>query len=371
MPTLLVPPPAGANCSCGASPPPAHTAVILETRASPALEFAVLHMACSLPEDWGLMLVGTRAMRGFIRAAFAPLLRSRRLAVWELQPHAQELQRVCPLQLLGSEGEEGGGSDGGGGSGSGGSGSSSSSSGEGEGGAWCAGEATAQAWRVPRSPAFDRWTTGWDLANQVLMTEPFYRAIPTERFLIFQTDGLLCRPLGASDLAALQRYDYVGSPWRWDPMGLALLGVPLLPSSRAAVGGNGGFSFRSRSVVLRILEEEKRRQWFDAPLGGSGEWEDLFLARRVVGAGGRLPPHDFAQAFAVESMLPPPHERPLGYHNPWKYLSETELRALARVCPPISESLVWSNASAPLACRARGAGLAGRREGPAAHLGAL
>ena len=39
-----------------------------------------------------------------VEPAFAPLLRSRRLAVWELQPHAQELQRVCPLQLL-AEGE--------------------------------------------------------------------------------------------------------------------------------------------------------------------------------------------------------------------------------------------------------------------------
>jgi hypothetical protein len=94
---------------------------------------------------------------------------------------------------------------------------------------------------------------------------------------MFQTDGLLCRPLGASDLAALLRYDYVGSPWRWDPMGFNLFGLTLLPSSRAAVGGNGGFSFRTRSTMLRILEEEKRRQWFDAPIGAGGsDWEDRF-----------------------------------------------------------------------------------------------
>ena len=339
MPTVVVPSPSGSgpngsNCTC--APPRAHayTAVILETRATPALEFALRHMACSLPEDWGLMLVSSRGMRGFVRTSLAPLLRSRRLAVWELLQHAQELQRVCPLEL------EGGGGGG-------------EAPGEGP---WCTAATTAPAMRVPRSSVFERWTTGWDLANQVMLSEPIFRAIPTEHFLMFQTDGLLCRPLSPADQSALLRYDYVGSPWRWDPMGLGVLGWTLLPSSRAAVGGNGGFSFRTRSVILRILEEEKRRQWFDAPIGASGgDWEDLFYARRVVAVGGRLPPHDFALAFAVESILPPPHERPMGYHNPWKYLSETELRALARVCPTISESLVWQNSSEPLAC-ARGSG---------------
>jgi hypothetical protein len=321
VPTQVVPTLGLTNCSCSPSTPPAYTAMILDTRASPALEFAIKHMACTLPEEWGLMLVGTRAMRGFVQEALLPLLRSRRLAVWELSPHSKELTHMCL----------------------------------GEGG-WCPAASTAPAWQVPRSAASEAaWTTGWDLANQVMISESLLRAIPSEHFLVFQTDGLACRPLAQGELAALLKYDFWGAPWRWDPMGFTLFGLNLLPSSRAAVGGNGGFSFRTRSTVLRILEEDKRRQWFDAPLNqGGSDFEDLYLARRVQGVGGRLPPMELAQAFAVESMLPPPSVRPLGYHKPWMYLSEVDLRALVRVCPTIAESLAWNNASEPLACSSRG-----------------
>jgi hypothetical protein len=326
VPTVVLP--AESNCTCASHPAPAYTAVMLETRASPGLEFAVRHMACSLPDDWGIMLVVPRGMRGFLRAAFGPLLRSHRLVVWELSQASQDLQQVCP--------QDGGG--GGGGEGS-----------------WCTARATAPAWRVPRSPAFDKWTTGWDLANQVMLSEPLFRAIPSDRFLMFQTDGLLCRALTASDISALERFDYIGAPWRWDPLGVALFGAVLLPSSRAAAGGNGGFSFRTRAVILRILEEEKKRQWFDAPLaGGPGDWEDMFYSRRIAAAGGRLPPHDFATSFAVESILPVGGAPPLGFHNPWKYLSETDLKTLSRMCPAISESLAWANASLPQSCRDKG-----------------
>ena len=104
MPTVLVPPPAGSNCSCGASPPPAHTAVILETRASPALEFAVLHMACSLPEDWGLMLVmggaaglAMLAYKGFPRWFSRPLLGGQFLT----QPASWNRQTVIGSAIFG------------------------------------------------------------------------------------------------------------------------------------------------------------------------------------------------------------------------------------------------------------------------------
>ena len=76
------------------------------------------------------------------------------------------------------------------------------------------------------------------------------------------------------------------------------------------------------------------------PLSSVGRGaEDVFFSERVEDVGGRLPPREFARAFAVESV---PHAAPWGYHKPWWYMGEDALRDLFKSCPVISESLSWA-----------------------------
>jgi len=327
-PTILATP---ANCTCtsvikqgngneASIITPTYTALIIETRFTPALEFAIRHMACSLPNDWVMMLVASIDMRGALREGFDDLLANGKLIVWELSSETQEMHRLCPLEA--SRG-------------------------------WCVSTTSGPSWNSQgRLNPHTQWPSGWPaFSNAVLMSEPLYRAIPTDYFIIFQTDGLLCRALEAQDIQALNAYDYIGAPWRWDLMGTYFFSWLVLPSNRASSGGNGGFSFRRRSLSLRIIQEEKAGQGFFKRLGmgqGGGDHEDLFFSKRIQSYGGKLPSHDFAAKFAVESVFYP---QPLGYHKPWVYLSETELRALSKHCPIIAESLVWNNATEPSMCR--------------------
>lgn len=327
-PTILATPP---NCTCatailrvgnnGASTiTPAYTAMIIETRFTPALEFAIRHMACSLPNDWVVMLVATLDMRGALRDVFSGMLASGKLIVWELSSETQEMHRLCPLE--GSRG-------------------------------WCESTSSGPAWKLQGRPSSHaQWPSGWPaFSNAILMSESLYRAIPTDYFIMFQTDGLLCRALEAEDIRALTAYDYIGAPWRWDPMGTYFFSWLVIPSTRSSAGGNGGFSFRRRSLLLRIIQEEKAGRGFFERLGvgmDGGDYEDLFFAKRVQSYGGKLPSHDIAASFAVESVF---NSQPLGYHKPWMYLSETELRALTKHCPVIAESLLWSNTTELSACK--------------------
>ena len=325
-PAVYLPPPSGATCRCARNgtaasdaallpllppppQPPLYTAVLIETRASASVVFAVRHMACVLPPSWVLLMVSTRAMRGFLQREFGDLLASARLQVWELAEAQRTLERWCPL------------------------------------GSACVGRGCWHAPPPASSAARLTWSHSWGLANEILMSEEFYRVLPTEHFLLFQTDGLLCRALSEQDSAALAQYDYVGAPWDWE-------------EGNARRGGNGGLSFRAKSVLLRVIAAAREAQWAEAPLlpdqDNAGWNEDMFFvvgAERsaIARAGARLPPSDFAKAFAVEALY---HERPWGFHKPWRYLGENQLRALIEQCPVVAECLAWTPASGPpVSCR--------------------
>ena len=90
--------------------------------------------------------------------------------------------------------------------------------------------------------------------SRLLMTKSFYDNIPTEIFLIFQTDSMIFSK-NKNYINRFLQYDYVGAPW---------------PHLNNQIG-NGGFSLRKKSKMIEILEKEKIPDDPNYP-------EDLFFA---------------------------------------------------------------------------------------------
>ena len=80
--------------------------------------------------------------------------------------------------------------------------------------------------------------------NSLLTSANFYKMIPTETFLIFQTDSMI---LGKNKglLELFLQYDYVGAPWDLNVV---------INSDKRYCGkimiGNGGFSLRRKSKMM-------------------------------------------------------------------------------------------------------------------------
>ena len=127
-----------------------------------------------------------------------------------------------------------------------------------------------------------------------------------ERVLIFQTDSLICRP----GIETFQVYDYIGAPWREDD--LWCVGKPWL----TGVGGNGGFSLRSKAKSLECIDA-----------GGymRGQCEDVYYVEAMPRVGGAIAPRSAALSFSVESVYA---ERPFGFHAAYKWVTIEQMGTL-------------------------------------------
>lgn len=206
-------------------------------------------------------------MRYSILFEFSDLLRSGKLRVWELSTSVRTLRELCPNFEVND---------------------------------WCDSVSTKEITEVLDNDIdLTPWPTDWSLSNQIWYSMNVHRAIPTPYFLVFQTDGLLCRPLTAEYINALRNYDYVGAPWS---------NFPWWGTNRSiekGVGGNGGISFRNRDLILTILEK-----WKGLPIESN---EDVFFSVEVYDIGGKLPPLEFARSFSVETT---PFDNPAAFHKP-------------------------------------------------------
>ena len=124
--------------------------------------------------------------------------------------------------------------------------------------------------------------------NGVMMSRELLDQIPTERFLVFQSDSLLCSRY-KDLLKVFLSYDYVGAPWAHTD------------------GGNGGLSLRRKSKMLEILEKVHVRT----------DSEDVFFStgRGIVPV--HNPPKELAKLFSIETQFSPVT---WGIHNAWRYL---------------------------------------------------
>ena len=145
--------------------------------------------------------------------------------------------------------------------------------------------------------------------NAVFGARAFYDLIPTDRFLVFQTDSMMF-PEHAAGLPDFLDYDYVGAPWE---------------ACNGGGVGNGGFSLRRKGPALAALA----RCAYNVQSN-----EDGFFAA----ASPKKPPAELAGAFSFEAIYSP---KSIGCHGPWKYIPHDllygtypalqELAALQRV----------------------------------------
>jgi hypothetical protein len=135
--------------------------------------------------------------------------------------------------------------------------------------------------------------------NELLTSISFYNTIPAETILIFQTDSILLR----KGIEEFVKYDYVGAAWYFGGF------------------GNGGISLRKKSKMIEIIRK--------TPFSGSGfENEDVYFiecAKKHPYI--TLPTIEQANKFSVETVY---YSKPLGIHNPMRYLSEFQLRSLLK-----------------------------------------
>lgn len=141
--------------------------------------------------------------------------------------------------------------------------------------------------------------------NRLLTSTEFYDNIPTEIFLIFQTDSVICNE-NRQLLGDFMEYDYVGAPWK------------------DAVG-NGGFSLRRKSKALETLSQCKY----------NGENEDVYFANPCIDIS--KPSLEQAKFFSTEAIY---SETSFGVHKPWAYLNETEMENKIQKCSPLKK--LWA-----------------------------
>lgn len=146
----------------------------------------------------------------------------------------------------------------------------------------------------------------------------FWEAVPPryEHILVFESDSLLLRRDGCVDAYIGAGFDYVGAPW-----GLAAKWHP------PAEGGNGGFSLRSRSAVLKALGLPQAAEMRGPDPLAFKENEDSTLVRLMLRSNATFPSRPAATRFAVETMYKP-GELPCGFHKPWTNLGAEVVETL-------------------------------------------
>jgi hypothetical protein len=139
-----------------------------------------------------------------------------------------------------------------------------------------------------------------------MLDKKFYDNIPTEHFLVFQTDSLIISK-NKDKVYDFLKYDYVGSPWNFPE------GQPHHNIDKQI--GNGGFSLRKKSKMLEIIDK-CRNSW-------NNDGEDRFFCMPCNNIVINKPSFEEAQKFGSETLL---NSESFGIHKPWCYNSFEKVR---------------------------------------------
>jgi hypothetical protein len=142
--------------------------------------------------------------------------------------------------------------------------------------------------------------------NRLILDTNFISKIPTETYLIFQTDSIINSRY--KDLIyTFLKYDYVGAPWRNGEV------------------GNGGFSLRKKSKSLEVTKRFNIPKDIDIH-------EDMYYSD----GGNNLykPPFELACLFSIETVYSKVF---FGVHGPWKHHDEKTVKEMCENCPGLSE----------------------------------
>lgn len=121
--------------------------------------------------------------------------------------------------------------------------------------------------------------------SNLLKTKDFYKNIPTETFLVFQTDSMIIKK-HRNLLNRFLKYDYVGAP--------------CTTKDYKTYIGNGGLSLRKKSKMLEVINKK----------GNNNEIEDIYFSNSFV----NKPSIEEAKLFSVEQRF---SEKAFGCHKPW------------------------------------------------------
>jgi len=129
-----------------------------------------------------------------------------------------------------------------------------------------------------------------------------YDNIPTETFLVFQVDTLIC-PRYKHIINDFLKYDYVGAPWDEK----IIHDIKTLYGGKDLVG-NGGLSIRKKSKMLEILNEHSfyhKQGWLIN--------EDIYFSIHTT----NKPSLEEAKNFSIEMLY---NDKAFGVHKAYKYV---------------------------------------------------
>lgn len=141
--------------------------------------------------------------------------------------------------------------------------------------------------------------------NNLLVSKEFYKNIPTEVFLIFQTDSIIC-DVNKDLINKYIKYDYVGAPWR------------------DKVIGNGGLSLRKKSKMLEIINKCKY----------TNQNEDLYFSKACPEINRYFPSFDESKEFSVETVY---NDKSFGVHKPWKHMKNKFIQKKNNSCKGLNK----------------------------------
>ncbi len=162
--------------------------------------------------------------------------------------------------------------------------------------------------------------------NKTMFSAEFWRQLPTNNILLFQTDSLLIEPLNF----LIFEYDYVGAPFAKEKY-ISTIFPNFSDNDQSEIAGtwitqvfnrkhkipdgifqgNGGLSIRNRDVMIKICENE-------IPL--NDENEDIYFSRLVQKYSSRLPSLATASRFSCECE----YYKSIGFHASYLYLSSSQ-----------------------------------------------
>lgn len=148
--------------------------------------------------------------------------------------------------------------------------------------------------------------------NNILYDKLFYNNIPTEIFLVFQTDSMICSSYKDVIYKFIEEdHDYIGAPW-------ALSGDV----------GNGGLSLRKKSKMIELIDKCGDKIPVDYN-------EDYFfsnlLCHDLVNV--KKPDYNSAKEFAIETVY---NDKSFGIHRAWKYIPD-QVSKMNDFCPGLNE----------------------------------
>lgn len=142
-----------------------------------------------------------------------------------------------------------------------------------------------------------------DEYSHMFKLESFYEHIPSEIFLVFQTDTMIFEE-NRHIVYDFLDYDYVGAPWnktfKW--------------AEQFNYVGNGGLSLRKKSKMLELIK--------NVDINSSNQNEDTFFSKNQKGIFVKKPEYEIAKKFSMETVF---SDTTFGCHSAWKYIDRNLL----------------------------------------------